>query len=141
MKCPKCNAEIDSGERFCGECGQALPTVPSQPQTPVPTPEAAAQRRRWPYALKALIGVAVFGWLWLLRMLGLFGVFFEILIVGIAFLVGLGFVGQQFFRGQKPEERSPGELVGLVIVGIAFLVGLVIIMIGFMEELFGPYYW
>lgn len=141
MKCPKCNAEIDAGERFCGECGQALPTVPSQSQAPVPTPEAVAQRRRWPYALKTLIGIAVFGWLWILRMFGLFGFFFEILIVVIAFLVGLGFVGYQFFQGQTPEERSPGELIGLVIVGIAFLVGLVIIGFNFTEELFDPYYW
>lgn len=68
--CPNCGAKRQSDERFCGKCGQALPTAPPPSSIPTSTSEAAP-KRRWTYTLGTIVGIAI--------------------------LVGVGFMGYQFF--------------------------------------------
>jgi uncharacterized membrane protein YvbJ len=38
MNCPKCNAEMEAGERFCGSCGYDLRSVEAAPLKMQPCP-------------------------------------------------------------------------------------------------------
>lgn len=118
MFCPKCNAALEDGAKFCNVCGAAVETEPAQPVvvTPVSMPQREFTENDLPEQYRPLSPWSYFG----LQLL------YAVPIVGFIFLIIHSIKRDNINRRNFTRSYWCGLIIAAIIIGVILLLMLVL---------------
>jgi uncharacterized RDD family membrane protein YckC len=115
MYCSKCGVLVNDRAAFCSSCGQPFPNA-----APTPAAVAATQVPAAPTAVRPRVEYAGF-WVRFLAYLidsVVMGLGFVVVVIPLAFLLGVGSLIRQIHPGQEIGDAGALVLVGLFVLAV-----------------------